>query len=266
MCADSVAIFLEDQSSESSYIVKAPEFQLESKLIFPKHFNTLGISYNYSYLDYDFAISTHFLLHSSDQKGEDFDWKNGELTVYSSSTDILDSYQHYKFQISKKISPEFSLTAAFVYKDTQEHWSNTKQQNYITDTTSQLTETTLQFSQTFYTYLLGMTYSKKLFSEFSVHFNPSFTYSYIDTKDVHIVRNFYVFQNAQAFGYDLKLLLQKKLTENSTLGLNLQYSNVKDKQTDMSYYYISSGNHFATYPSSYQYNDFKLGLNYMYTF
>lgn len=266
LCADIFTLSLKDQRAKSSYTVEDPQQQLRSELLFPKHFTTLGIAYTYTFLDYDFTLSSDFLLHSKDQKGEDFDWQDDELTVYSNSNDTLNSYQHYKLQASKKISHDFALVGAFIYEDIQEHWSDTKQHNYVTDNTTQLRGKTLEFSQTFYQYLLGITYSKEVFSEFSINFTPSFVYSYIDTKDTHILRGFYVVQECHAFGYDLKLSLEKKLTINTALGLHLQYINFEDKQTDMRYYFSSSKNLFATYPSSYRYQNLNLNITYQYKF
>lgn len=206
------------------------------------------------------------MLYQNQNVGEDFDWKNDELTVYSASKDKLESYRHYKLSISKNLFSNFSITGSFIYRDTREHWSDTKQVNYVTETTTQLSGKTLEYAQTFYQYSLGVEYSKKFLKTFRVRVNPSFVYGYVDTKDTHVSRDFYVIQNCHAFGYSFQGSVEKELTKHSVIGLSIDYMNIEDKKTDMYYYTAFSHELFATYPSSYQYKDFNFGINYRYKF
>lgn len=251
---------------ESKYIVSDPTRALHSRLVFPHNIETIGLAYQYNFKDYSVQVSSQFLLHQHKNIGEDFDWKNQELTVYSNSQDTLDRYKHYELSIFKNIFSSFSITGNFIYQDIQEHWSNTKQVNYIADNTTLTTGKTLEFTQTFYQSSLGMAYSKEFLKNFIINLNPSFVYSYIYTQDTHILRNFYTQQSCHTFGYNFKVSLKKELTDSTTFGVKFQYIKVEDKRTDMRYYTSSSKELFAIYPSSYQYNNFNFGIDYKYKF
>jgi opacity protein-like surface antigen len=94
---------------------------------------------------------------------------------------------------------------------------------------------------------------------------PSFVYAFINTKDTHILREFYTIQFAKAFGYEINYALRYNLTKKSTLKISITYIDIEDKDTDMDYY-NKFNKKYKSLQSSYNFRNTTVGIHYNYSF
>ncbi len=265
LSAGSIEISLQNHQGKSSYIVNNNTQTLKSKLIFPFNYNTINIEYKKNLKYLDIYLYSSLKLDSTTTKGEDFDWQNDNLTVYSKSDNKIDKYYSIGLKISKNISPNISIFSKFKYQILDIYWLNTKQHDYIQNSDKYVSKTTIKFQQKYYNYYVGIIYQKKLTKKLFLELTPSVVYAYINTKDKHLLRSFYTTQNTKSFGYDIKCKLNYNLSSKSNLKLSLGYINLKDKNVNMNYYNIL-GERYLTYPSSYRYRSTIIGLHYNHNF
>ena len=90
-------------------------------------------------------------------------------------------------------------------------------------------------------------------------------YTFINTKDTHILRNFYTIQNIKTFGYELAFDVTYKITYKSNIILSLKHVDIADKDINMDYY-NKLNEKYLSYPSSHNYKNTIIGIGYMYNF
>ena len=264
--AGNISCGLQYENSKSSYSVQEQANHLKSKLIFPTEIQTLRLSYSKQYKNLSFSFGTKILIQTKNQKGKDYDWKDNKLTVYSYSQDKITEYKNYFLDLNYLLNRNFKIHTSLLYEKNLHHWFNTKQTNFITNTSTTFNKDTLIFMQETYQCFLGLTYTQTLTKKFSYEFTPSFLIAYIQTKDQHILRDFYVTQYAQAYGYNLNLLFNYKLFKNSNFLLITTYKSFKDSNTPMNYFFGFSNEKFKSLPSSYNHKSFTSTLIYRYHF
>ena len=266
LVAGDIDVSLKNSSGESSYIVSSNNFQnLKSKLIFPFNYNSVDLEFEHKLKCFNININLSFLLSSKVTKGEDYDWQNGNLTVYSQSDNKIDEYHNIDIILNKNIFYDIDLFAKFNYKILDMYWRDTYQEDYIKNSSEYVLGNTLKFQQEFYKYHLGLSYKNDLYKNISLILKPSLVFAYINTKDTHILRDFYTVQNAKAFGYETSCELRYKLTTKSNLKISIAYINIEDKNTDMDYY-NQLNEKYLSYPSSYNYKNTTVGIHYNYSF
>ena len=264
--AGNIDISLKNNSGKSSYIVSSNNSQnLKSKLIFPFDYNSLDLEYEHKLKYFNINLNLSFLLNSKVKRGKDYDWQNNTLTVYSQSNNKIDKYYSIGIMLNKNIYDEIDFFIKFNYKILDMYWSNTYQENYVKNTKEYILGNTLTFQQKFYEYYLGLGYKHNLFKNTSLMLKPSLVFAYVNTKDIHILRNFYTIQNAKAFGYAIDSKIEYKLTMKSSLKISVTYINVKDENVAMNYYNIFNEK-YLSYPSSYHYENTTIGIHYNYSF
>jgi len=264
--AGSIDLSLKNNIGKSLYTVSSNNFQnLKSKLIFPFNYSSLDLEYEHKLNHFNINISLSFLLNSKVEKGEDYDWQNNTLTVYSQSNNKIDKYYSIGVMLNKNLNNELDFFLKFNYNILDMYWSNTYQEDYIKNNKEYILGNTLKFQQKFYEYYLGLGYRHNISKNTYLKLKPSLVFAYVNTKDTHILRNFYTIQNAKAFGYEIGFELNYKLTVKSYLKISISHLNIKDKNVEMSYY-NSLNEKYLSYPSSYHYENTTIGIHYNYNF
>ncbi|MEN8194642.1 MAG: hypothetical protein ABFS12_17610 [Bacteroidota bacterium] len=263
--AGNIELSIKDHNGNSSYIVESPSQNLKAKLIFPFEFNALDVVYNHKFTFFDIKVNSSFVLNDKTTTGKDYDWHNDNLTVFSTSDNKIDKYTDFGLEISKDIWNNLRALAGFNYKTFDFHWSNTYQEDFINDSTSNIQGETLKYQQTFYQYNLGLNYKNEIYKDILIELEPALIYAFIESKDTHVLRSFYTLQKSQAFGYTFQCNANYKLTQNSKIKLSLNYEMLKDKNVDMDYYNLL-GSKYLTYPSSYRYENRTIGIGYIFSF
>lgn len=264
--AGNIDLSLKYHSGYAYYTVESTDIQnLKSKLVFPFRYKTFDIKYEYPFKIFNISLYTSFLIDSKTTKGEDFDWKNKNLTVYSNSDDLIDKYNSVSLKLDKQIFKNFSFFAKVDYKKLNSCWKNTSQTDFISHTKEHVNKNSLIFKQKFYMYNFGINYKKNVFEKLSFEFNPSLVYSCVDTKDIHILRNFYTTQNIRTFSYKFNFKLNYYINRKSKIKVSFSHLRIKDDNINMDYYNLLNEK-YLSYPSSYIYRNNIIGIHYEYYF
>ena len=262
--ADDISISINKHYGESAYIVTKPEQNLKAELLFPFNFESLNLSFKHILENYTIAFDSDFLLHSDITIGEDYDWYNNQLSVYSTSKNTINNFQKYNLKISKELIKNLSLVGSLKYQIIDFSWSNSKEKDFIKDEVFTNKSVSLEYKQKFYQLNMGLNY-KKIFKGLTLEIEPKLIYTHIYSKDIHTLRNFYTKQTSNAVGYGLKTNISKNLTSHSTLALHFNYETYKDSNTKM-HYYNQINYKYMTLPSSYTYKHSTFGINYIHHF
>jgi len=237
LIAGNIDISIKNNNGQSSYIVNSNNAQnLKSKLIFPFNYNTVDIAYQRPFKYFKLGFYSSFLVNSRTRNGEDYDWQNNNLTVYSKSDSVIDTYNNVGLVLTKNAFKDIDIFTKFNYQNLDMYWVNTHQKDYVKNKNEYISENTLKFQQEFYIYSLGIKYQKYIFKKVFFELTPLLNYSYINTKDTHILRDFYTIQNANAFGYEINCKLSYNITIKSKLKISLNYIHIEDQNVDMAYY------------------------------
>lgn len=264
--AGNIDLSFKNNNGQSSYTVNSNNTQnLESKLVFPFSFNTIDLEYEHKFRYFSINTNSLFLLNNKTTNGKDYDWQNSNMTVYSQSDNKIDKYDDINIQITRNIFENIKIFTKFNYKILDMSWKNTYQEDYVKNTNEYIFGNTLKFQQEFYKYHVGLEYKNNISKNIFLILKPSLAFAYINTKDTHILRNFYTIQNAKAFGYDINCALGYKLTMKSNLKISISYIHVEDKNTDMDYY-NKLNEKYSSYPSSYNYKNNTISIHYNYIF
>lgn len=262
--AEEISLSAEKYNGESSYIVTKPNQKLKAKLLFPFSFNAINISFKNRIYDYDIAFSSSFLLNRTLTEGKDYDWKDNQLTVFSTSQNSVEKFHRYNLKISKNFIEDIDFFTNIQYQALNFKWSNTVEKDFVKDKISTNNKLSLEYQQKFYQLNLGLKYTQN-FGTLLFEVEPSFIYAHVRAKDTHLLRYFYTKQNNNAFGYGINVKGKKNLTQNSSFLLYYNYETYQDKNSDMDYYNSFNYN-YSTLPSSYHYNNSVMGFSYAYRF
>lgn len=266
LVAGNLDLSIKNNNGQSSYVVNSNNSQnLKSKLIFPFSYNTFDIKYQHPFKYFKASFSSSFIINSQTAKGEDYDWQNNNLTVYSKSDNAIDKYNDMGLALTKNIFNDIDIFTKFNYQNLDMRWMKTYQKDYVKDKIEYISGNTLKFQQEFYRYGVGIKYKKNISKKILFELSPSLNYAYINTKDTHILRDFYTIQNAKAFGYEINCKLNYNITIRSKLKISLNYINIEDDNVDMDYY-NKLNEMYSSYPSSYRYENTTIGIHYNYGF
>lgn len=266
LVAGNIDLSLENYNGESSYIVEKPELALKSKLDFPFKFNTIGILAQTDILDFDIYMKSNFILNSKSTIGKDYDWQNNDLTVLSNSNNQIDKFRDFTIGINKNLTDNLKLTNKLNYNHFDISWKDTIQENFITGRITRINNETLKYEQDILKYNLGLNYRIDLLKDLSLNIEPSLVYAYIDSKDYHLMRNFYTTQYSNAIGFSGEITLNYKITENFEYDFFFHYEEFKDNSTSMNYYNEINNNLYATLPASFEYKNQILGFTIRYKY
>jgi hypothetical protein len=153
----------------------------------------------------------------------------------------------------------------FIYKTSDFTWNKTIQNDYVANSISTYKEPSLNYTQRFYQYNIGLYYSDKIFQNINFTIHPYFIFTNIKAKDSHLLRNFYTMQYSNAYGYGLKGKIDYSLNVISTFSFYYNYETFKENKTDMRYYNLINEN-YLTLPSSYKSRNTIIGFSYKYKF
>lgn len=262
--AGEVDIKLLHNSGKSTYSVIEPKNNLKATLDFPIKFYSTSIEYKQRLKNYNITIGTSFLLKDSRSLGEDFDWQNESLTVYSNSENKVNNFYDIYVSVERSLFDNFSIIGGFKHSKLDFDWYNTDSTNYVNNTKTFINGKTLSFNQKINQINIGIKY-KNRFNAISLSLIPSLVLSNIENKDTHILRNFYTKQNTNLFGFNIKSNLSYIINEKSSLGFFVEYEKLNETSTDMKYYTSTLGN-YQTLDSSFEVEHKKFGLQYGYKF
>lgn len=265
LVAANIDVSIANSSGQSSYIVSSDFGNLKSKLRFPFKYSAASISYHYPLEHFKIGMFGSLILHSFLARGEDYDWQKSNLTVYSHSISRVENYSSIGARCSRGIFKNTLLFAQFEYRNLDISWSDTYQQEYKKEKSAYVLGKALEFNQEFFIYTLGVKYRKKISKRVSFEFAPMLHYNFINTKDNHILRGFFVQQSMRALGYGIDCTLAYKMTTKSVLKIAFDYTNVKKRSVTMRYY-NSAGINYLKYPSSYNYRNNTIVVDYSYRF
>jgi hypothetical protein len=195
---------------------------LKATLIFPYKVYTLDIGLSYLHKDINYYGGYSTSLKAKDTMGEDFDWKNNTPTVYSSSKNVLKDYSKIEFDISKRWNEQILYGFNYRYKEYFFVWYDTNQIDYISNSKDSLKGETLKYTQYIYdmSIYIGVDIIKN--DKYNLVLTPSINYLYVDSKDEHILRNFYTKQENKLYSY--KLLIHNKFNINKNCYVFMDYS------------------------------------------
>ena len=264
--AQNLEFSIENNRGESFYSVKSDNTQqLESKLIFPFNFNSFDVKYNHAFDNFILGLEYSFLLNSNSTKGEDYDWKENLLTVFSYSSNEVNNYYKLGANISSEIFKDLFLVGQFEYQELDFEWKDTYQEDYIKAKNLYVSGKNLQFKQIFYTYSIGLDKRYKLSNKISLSLYSAFLYTFIEIKDKHILRDFYTMQNAKTLGYHLGMELNYQINNDSYIITKVNSIKIEDKSVNMDYYNVLNEK-YLSYPSMYSYENQKIKIGYKYIF
>ena len=264
--AETINISLKNHNGESYYTVDSADSRnLKSKLNFPFDFTSVDLEYKHDYSLFNITFSSSFLVDSKTTTGNDYDWKDKDITVFSSSKNHIDKYYALGLSLSKKLSKETEFFSGVYYKVLNMNWSDTYQKDYVKNEQEYISNKSLEYQQSFYEYILGVSYQSLFLKDILVELKPSLIYTVVDIKDKHLLRGFYTTQNVNTFGYNIALKSSYNIGENSTIALLFSYKTVKKSRIDMNYYNQLHEN-YLTLPSSYAYKNIIRNISYNYSF
>jgi hypothetical protein len=264
--AGNIDLSFKNHKGQSSYTVHSNNSKdIKSKLVFPFNYKSIDLGYQQKSKYIGISLNSSFLLNAKTEMGKDYDWQYNKPTVYSQSENKIDKAYDISISLNINVSKNLKIFTKFNYKVLDMHWENTYQEDYEKDKNEYIDGKTLKFQQEFYKYNFGLNYRNKISKNISLVLKPSFVYAYINTKDTHILRDFYTIQHANAFGYEINSALRYNLTKKSTLKISITYIDIEDKDTVMGYY-NKLNKIYASHPSSYNYKDTIVGIHYNYSF
>jgi len=262
--ADDISISINKHYGESDYTVSKPEQNLKAKLLFPFNFESLNLKFKHKIKNYNITFDSDFLLHNNITTGEDYDWYNNQLSVYSTSKNTINNFQKYNLEISKELINNLSLVGNLKYQNIDFSWSKSREEDFIKNKVFTNNSISLEYKQKFYQLNMGLNY-KKTFKRLTIELEPKLIYTHIYSKDIHTLRNFYTKQKSNAIGYGFKTVISKDITSHSTLALHLNYETYHDNNTEM-YYYNQINYNYITLASSYTYKHLTFGIDYIHHF
>ena len=172
--AEEVSLSVEKYSGESSYVVTKPNQKLKAKLIFPFSFNAINISFKDKIYDYNIAFSSSFLLNRTLTEGKDYDWKDNQLTVFSTSQNSVEKFHKYNLKISKNFLKDIDFFTNIQYQSLNFRWSNTVEKDFVKDEISTNNKLSLEYQQKFYQLNLGVKYTQN-FGNLLFEVEPSYS-------------------------------------------------------------------------------------------
>jgi len=266
VASDTLALSLATLSGTSNYEVWQKSSSLKSKLVFPFNAKLLHVGFDKklsdrSILSFNYATK----ITTKDRKGEDYDWQNDNLTVYSFSKNKLNNYQ--SFLLSSSYEGELlTYFFSFSYKYIQFSWSDTSQIDYIKDKQSLLHDRSVTYQQDELFFGFSPSYSYNT-EKIKFSLMPSFYYGVDFTKDKHIKikRGFYTEANYKGFAYGVDVRAEYRLLTSTNVKLFYKSFYFKDDDTMLGYK-NEEGFKFRSLPSSFLYKEHMLGIGIKYSF
>lgn len=259
--AGSVEVSLDNYSGESSYSVKAPAQKLESKLIFPYEFQKVSLDFKKDTSIGAFSLKVSLPINESKEIGEDYDWADNALTVYSSSKNKLNNYSLIEGSWDYKFTNDWELSNSVSYEYFNFDWYDTSQYDYVREDQSNMIGNTLNFKQELFSYNIGLNNHYKLNDKISFETSINGIASYVKIKDSHLLRDFYTTQNSLAFGYRLGFKANYSINTKNIISLGISKESIRGQKEDMNYY-STSDDKLNSYPATYKNESLSLNVSY----
>lgn len=251
ICANTIDLAINQVSGTSTYEVKAKPLGLKSRLHFPYDFYVLNISFYDDFLNGDIKIGASFPLTNQRKVSQDYDWKNDQLTVFSTSNSHLDKFYAVHVEWETELINRFDLVSKILLQELDTTWSNTKQYDYVKDFESVSLGNTLEFEQNYFLFDVGINYLAWKTKKTKFLVEAKYINGLVKFKDTHLLRDFYTLQDSKVHGHSLELKLGYSLGSAGNLSFGFLKKNLHDRKALMDYF-STSGSKFASYPSNYQ--------------
>jgi len=235
--------------TSQNYKVQDKSRDLAAELTFPSQALVGQIEYTYKTSNTKLSGSLEYSLSSSQQRGTDTDWYQGDVSVFSESKTNLDKYYALALNYEHILGQGLSVQTTLFHKYWKLYWSDTKQYDYIDDVYSEFSEKSVQFTQRLNGIAFNLAYHDEIFSvpvSISVGAQAANHYS----KDEHLLRNFYTLTQDWLYGYLGNFSAELTKSEAGTLSLMAGYE-VLSGDGDMKFYSSSDFN-YMTLPASFE--------------
>ena len=258
--AKAIEFAVDNVKGNSSYDVEATSLKLKSKLIFPYNFERLKLSFSkkisYGNLNVGFSVP----ISHSKQTAKDYDWQNGQLTVFSTSDSKLSKYYSIHFEWVSKPVNRFSFSSKLLFQELDTDWSNTRQTDYVKNTEMVSKKTSLKYEQNHLLYSLGIDFLPWESNKTKIEIGTKFIIGLVESKDSHLLRGFYTLQDSKVTGFAGEIRWVYTLGSDNKLAIGYMAESLSGKVSLMDYY--SGDIKYSSYPS--RYKDKKNILNISY--
>lgn len=248
--AESFEFGIDQISGSSSYEVEAKSLDLKSRLMFPYNLNSFNVTLSDDFLNGNVKIGASIPIANRKEIASDFDWKQDQLTVFSTSISHLDEYFNIHAEWTKKIINRVDFATKIYYRELDTLWSNSRQYDYVKNIETFFTENTLSFKQNYLIYDAGLNYL--VWSSKSIKFilEARYVTGLVKFKDTHILRDFYTLQRSKVSGYNFGLKFEYDLGAFGSIFFGVRKKQLSDKHAIMDYF-TTNGFKFASYSSNY---------------
>lgn len=249
--AKAIGFAIDNIKGTSSYDVAATSLQLKSKLTFPYNFERLNVSFfnnvSHGKLNVGFSVP----IAKSKRTAKDYDWKDDQLTVFSSSDSRLDKFYSVHIEWQSNVFNHFSFSSKFLFQELDTFWSNTRQSDYVKNVQSFSPEKNLQFEQHYLLYDFGVNYQAWQTAKTQFAIETKYITGLVKLKDTHILRDFYTQQDSTVEGNSVEAKFLYSLGSAGNLILGFTKKNLHGRKAAMDYF-STGGLKFASHPAKYQ--------------
>lgn len=251
LLAGNISVSLTNMQESTTYTVENPAQALKAQLDFPTNFYTVALHYQTTFNQIHISSFAAFLLTDSKTTGNDRDWYQGTLSVYSSSTDRVHSYYQAGIELSKELYHHWTPFVKLQYTLFDQYWTDTYQEDYVKGITETVEGKSIRYKQTRYEGSIGIQYDTPLSSALSLQIRPYMGYLINEATDEHLLRDFYTTQKAYMFGYGGEIGVKLTVSNNLYLTAHIDHKRFQDNDLDMDYFNLSD-TQYMSLPSSYE--------------
>lgn len=247
---NAIEISIDNVKGASTYSVEAPSLKLKSKLNFPYEFEKLNISFSKNALNGNVDLGFSFPIYKSTRFANDYDWKNDQLTVASTSDSQLSKYYSFYLEWVSKSINRYSFSSKLLFQELDTYWTNTRQKDYVKNFLSFSPKNTLRFNQDYFLYDFGIHYQVWKASKTNIEIGTKFVIGLVEVEDIHILRDFYTLHDSKVKGYFNQIKFSYLLSNQAKVGFAYIDKYLRGDKKKMDYYFIG-GSKLISYPAVY---------------
>jgi hypothetical protein len=237
---------------------------IKAKLDFPYKVNSATLALTKELYSYKLFTELEMMTSFKKTKGEDFDWYQGEMSVYSYSSQSVEDFASITLGVNKQYCEYFSMTYLYKFHQQKFIWSAVHQYDYINNSSITVEDASIQYEQFIHTLKLKPTASYH-FNKFQLSYTPSINYIQMSSTDKHLLRGFYTIQENSGFLLEQNFSLIYSHNRNIAFALYYSTESFHDKNSYMNYYF-NSGYKYDKLQSTLNYEQTSYALTFFYTF
>ena len=257
--AENLSLGLKLLDSSHQYRVEDPNRALVAELIFPSKSLVGVIAYTQKTPNGKLTYTFEHSLKAEGSTGTDTDWYQGDVSVFSQSSTELEQYFSLSIAYNQVLTEHISIEASLFHKYWKLNWSDTKQYDYIDDVYSELSSTSVRFTQTVDGLYLGMNYEEKILN-LPISISLAGQLAKHDSVDEHLARNFYTVSQDWLYGYLVDISVEVLNNEYGVFDISAGYE-VLSGDSNMDFYSSSDVNYMSL-PASFETIQKSMKINY----